>query len=65
MADEPTFSVEALKARAAIAGVTLNEEKLEDLASSMGQSLGALRTLDLRAMRMVEPAVVFKAAWSE
>ncbi len=62
MADEP-ITPEALKKRAAIGGVTLHEDKLKELATSMSQSLAALRTLDLRAMRLVEPAVTFSAGW--
>jgi hypothetical protein len=64
MAGEP-ITPETLKARAAVAGVTLDEAKLEDLTTSMNQSLGALRDLDLRAMRTVEPAVIFRAAWND
>jgi hypothetical protein len=56
---------EVLKARAALAGVTLDEEKLEDLAFTMEQALAPVRALDLRAIRLVEPAVTFRAAWSE
>lgn len=54
-----------VKARAALAGVTLDESKLEDLAFGMEQALAPLRALDLRAIRGVEPAVSFRAAWSE
>ncbi|MGH2587923.1 MAG: hypothetical protein ACRDJE_23630 [Dehalococcoidia bacterium] len=64
MADEK-ITPEIVKARAALAGVTLDEDKIEDLAFSMEQALAPLRTLDLRAIRLVEPAVVFRAAWSE
>ena len=64
MTSEP-ITPETLKARAALAGVTLNEEKLEDLAFSMEQALAPLRALDLRAIRLVEPAISFRAAWSE
>lgn len=64
MADE-TITAEVLRKRAALAGITLNEEKIEDLATSMEMALAPLRTLDLRAIRLVEPAVAFRAAWSE
>jgi hypothetical protein len=64
MADEK-ITAEVVKARAALAGVTLDEDKIEDLAFSMEQALAPLRALDLRAIRLVEPAVVFRAAWSE
>jgi hypothetical protein len=59
------ITAETLKARAALAGVKLDEEKLDDLAFTMEQSLAAVRALDLRALRLVEPAVTFSAAWSE
>lgn len=56
---------EIVKARAALAGVTFDEGRLDDVAATMEQSLAPLRKVDLRAIRMVEPALVFRAAWSE
>jgi hypothetical protein len=64
MADE-TITAEVLRKRAALAGIMLDEDTIEDLALSMEQALAPLRTLDLRAIRLVEPAVTFRAAWSE
>ncbi len=54
-----------VKARADAAGIKLDADRLEDIAYSMEQSLAPLRELDLRAIRLVEPAVSFNAAWSE
>lgn len=62
---EQKITAEVVRARAALAGITLDEENLEDLAFSMEQALAPLRALDLRAIRGVEPAVSFRAAWSE
>jgi hypothetical protein len=64
MSDEK-ITAEVVKARAAVAGVVIDEDKLEDIAYTMEQSLAPLRELDLRAIRLVEPAVTFRAAWSE
>lgn len=56
---------ETLKARAALSGITLDETKLEELAENMERALSQLRSLDVRAMRMVEPALIFEARWNE
>ena len=64
MVDEK-ITAEVVKRRAALAGVTLDEDKLEDIAFTMEQTLASLRQLDLRAIRLVEPAVTFRAAWSD
>jgi hypothetical protein len=62
---DEAITVEAVKERARLAGVQIDEDKLEDIAYSMEQALAPLRALDLRAIRLVEPAVAFRAAWSE
>ena len=59
------ITADVVKARAALAGIKLDEDKLEDIAFNMEQALAPLRTLDLRAIRLVEPAVTFRAAWSD
>ncbi len=64
MQREP-ITPQVLKARAALAGVALDEAKVEDLAVTMEQALAPVRALDLRAMRMAEPALTFRAAWGE
>ena len=68
MADETEaakITPEVVKERAAIAGITLDEERLDDVATMMEAALAPLRTLDLRAIRLVEPVVTFKAAWTD
>jgi hypothetical protein len=64
VADE-TITADVLRARAKLAGITLDEDTIEDLAFGMEQALAPLRKLDLRAIRLVEPAITFRAAWSE
>lgn len=64
MSDEK-ITAEVVKARAEVAGITLDPDRLEDIAFTMEQALAPLRDLDLRAIRLVEPAISFKAAWSE
>ncbi len=64
MADEK-ITVEVVEARAEAAGITIDPDRLEDVAHMMEQALAPLREIDLRAIRLVEPVVTFKAAWSE
>lgn len=64
MNDAP-ITADVVRARAALAGITLDPDKIEDVAVMMEQSLAPLRTLDLRAIRLVEPAVTFRAAWDD
>jgi len=65
MADETTITPEIVTQRAALAGISLDEDRLEDIATTMETALAPLRRLDLRAMRLVEPAVTFDAARPE
>ena len=65
MADENKITPEVVKQRAALAGISLDEDRLEDIATTMEAALAPLRSLDLRAIRLVEPAVTFEAAWPE
>jgi hypothetical protein len=62
---EEKITPEIVKARADAAGIGLDADRLDDIAQSMEQALAPLRELDLRAIRLVEPAVAFRAAWSE
>jgi hypothetical protein len=62
MADESMkITPEVVKQRALIAGIQFDEERLDDVATMMENALAPLRTLDLRAIRLVEPVVTFKA----
>jgi len=65
MADDAKITPEIVRQRAALAGISLDEDRLDDLASTMEAALAPLRSLDLRAIRLVEPAVTFEAAWPE
>ena len=65
MADEAKITPEIVRQRAALAGISLDEDRLEDIATTMEAALAPLRSLDLRAIRLVEPAVTFDAAWLE
>lgn len=65
MADETKITPEIVKQRATLAGISLDEDRLEDIATTMEAALAPLRNLDLRAIRLVEPAVTFEAAWPE
>ena len=65
MADETKITPEIVKQRATLAGISLDEDRLEDIATTMEAALAPLRNLDLRAIRLVEPAVTFDAAWPE
>jgi len=65
MADDAKITPEIVRQRAALAGISLDEDRLDDLASTMEAALAPLRSLDLRAIRLVEPAVTFEAGWPE
>jgi aspartyl-tRNA(Asn)/glutamyl-tRNA(Gln) amidotransferase subunit A len=60
---EPQITPDEVRRRAAIAGVTIDDAWLENTATSMEGALAPLRGLDLHAMRSVEMAVRFNAAW--
>jgi hypothetical protein len=64
MADEK-ITVDVVKQRAAVAGIVLDEDRIEDVAAMMEAALAPLRGLDLRAIRLVEPVTTFKAAWTD
>jgi hypothetical protein len=59
------ITVEVVKQRAAIAGIAVDEERLDDIATMMEGALAPLRSLDIRAIRLVEPVVTFDAAWGD
>lgn len=65
MADDAKITPEIVRQRATLAGISLDEDRLDDLASTMEAALAPLRSLDLRAIRLVEPAVTFEAGWPE
>lgn len=65
MADDAKITPEIVRQRAALAGISLDEDRRDDLASTMEAALAPLRSIDLRAIRLVEPAVTFEAGWPE
>ena len=66
MADETKkITPEIVKQRAALAGIVFDKERLDDVATMMENALAPLRTLDLRAIKLVEPVVRFNAAWED
>jgi aspartyl-tRNA(Asn)/glutamyl-tRNA(Gln) amidotransferase subunit A len=52
-----------IRQRAAAAGVKIDDAWLEDVAIAMESALAPLQSLDLRAIRLVEPAVRFSPSW--
>ena len=62
---EESITPEIVKKRAELAGITLDDDHVESIAYTMEQALASLRGMDLRGVRLVEPAVHFRAAWSE
>ena len=67
MSDErqEKITAEVVQARAELAGIQLDPDRIEDVAEMLEMALAPLRTLDLRAIRLVEPAVTFSAEWPE
>jgi len=59
----PVITPNVVRQRAAAAGLKIDDLWLEDIATNMEAALAPLRSLDPRAMRLVEPAVGFNAAW--
>jgi hypothetical protein len=64
MKDEK-ITADVVRERARLAGVSIDEDRIEEIAASMEQALAPLCALDLRATRLVEPAVASRPAWSE
>jgi hypothetical protein len=60
---EGAITAEVVKQRAELAGIALDEDRIEDIAATLEMALAPLRTLDLRAIRLIEPAATFDAEW--
>jgi len=56
---DDTVTVELVRQRAAVAGVTLDEGRLEEVARTLEGAIRPLRALDPHAIRRVEPVVAF------
>lgn len=61
MAEEtqPQITPEIVKQRAAVAGLSIDGDRLEAIATLMENALAPLRAIDPRANQLVEPAFSF------
>jgi hypothetical protein len=59
MADPLELTMEQLRERIRVAGVTIPEHRLAMVRKLLGAALAPLQTLDSRAIKTVEPAVKF------
>ena len=55
-------TVDEVRLRAAAAGLTLREDRLETVRMLLDDALAPLRRLDARSVQQLEPAVTFDAA---
>jgi hypothetical protein len=58
-------TLDEVRARAALAGLALREERLEMVRRLLADALAPLRRTDAHAVRAVEPAVTFDAGAGE
>ena len=65
MVSGQTITAAVVRQRCALAGITLDEDQIEEVAAAMELAIAPLRELDLRAIRLVEPAVHFAAPMSD
>jgi hypothetical protein len=56
------ITVDEVKKRAEVAGLTLREDRIEMVRQLLKEALAPLRRLDSRAVRTLEPAATFDAA---
>ncbi|MGF1576068.1 MAG: hypothetical protein ACFCU9_09015 [Cyanophyceae cyanobacterium] len=56
-----TITADIVKARAKLAGITLDETYIDDLTKMMETAIAPLRTVDPETFKWVEPAVTFDA----
>ena len=56
------ITLDEVRRRAAVAGVTLREDRLEMVRRLLNDALAPLRRMDSRALRTLEPATTFDAA---
>jgi hypothetical protein len=62
MTDPQELTLEELRARIRVAGVTIAEPRLAMVQRLLGDALAPLRRLDTRAIKTLEPAVTFAPA---
>ena len=56
------ITLDEVRRRAAVAGVTLREDRVEMVRRLLTDALAPLRRMDSRALRTLEPAATFDAA---
>ena len=56
------LTIEELRHRIEVAGVSIPEERLEMVKKLLGDALRPIRATDWRAANLLEPAVTFDAA---
>jgi hypothetical protein len=56
------ITVDEVRRRAEVAGVTLREDRVEMVRRLLNDALAPLRRMDSRAVRTLEPAATFDAA---
>ena len=56
------ITLDEVKRRAQVAGLTLREDRIEMVRQLLKEALTPLRRLDSRAVRTLEPAATFDAA---
>ena len=61
MPEAPDVTLDEVKERARLAGLPIPPERLALVRGFLSNALRPIRTLDSRAVRTVEPAVVFQA----
>jgi hypothetical protein len=59
MNDPQELTMEALRVRLRVAGVSIAEHRLAMVRKLLDDALAPLRTLDARTLKTVEPAVMF------
>ena len=59
MNDPQELTIEALRVRIDVAGITVAEHRLTLVQKLLNDALGPLRTLDSRTIKTLEPAVTF------
>jgi hypothetical protein len=62
MNDPQELTMEALRARIRVAGVTIAEHRLAMVRKLLDDALAPVRALDTRTIKTVEPAVTFAPA---
>jgi hypothetical protein len=56
------ITLDEVRRRAAVAGITLREDRVEMVRRLLNDALAPLRRMDSRALRTLEPAATFDAA---